>query len=75
MKQADKSNELTVDGLLVKAAIIESHKTLQEAADMMGVQYATLSNKISGWSSFTLNDMIALTRITGKPIDWFLKKR
>jgi len=73
MEEQNKNYDMMIDPDKAKAAIIESHHTVQEAADAMGIEYGTLGNKLRGGAAFRLSDMIVLSKLTGKPIDWFLK--
>lgn len=61
-----------IDTDRIKSCLLELHMDKEEFAKALGISIGTLSNKMSGYRSWTLDDMIVIIRLFNKPLEFFL---
>lgn len=64
--------EKRVSNNRVKAALLEAEIDEAQAAQALGCEIKVFRMKCQGHSNWVLNDVLRLSQITGKPLDYFI---
>lgn len=64
----------TVDVNKVKAAKLENGWSDEALAGILGCKESTLKQKLCFATTWTLDDLVALSKASGKPVGYFLTK-